>query len=142
MIALYQSGKTLPEIAADLGVTRGAVADKLTYLRDEIGTARLPYRLPREWTEKEIRTVAAMVEQGRTKAEIADAIGRTHGGVKMIMTKYGITSPGFRHWTDEDREKLRQMRAQGKTMAECAWRLGRSLRAVKWQCAYKIGKEA
>lgn len=134
LLALYREGVPLAGIAADLGMTKGAVSEKLTMVRNAVGVEGLPYRLSREWTAREIRTVEQMVVARRTKAEIAKAIGRTPDAVKMIMNKYGIHSPGFRAWSDDERAELRRMRESGKTMAEAAWRLGRTLKAVKWQC--------
>ena len=134
LVEMYRAGVHLKDIAAGLGMTKSAVSEKLTLIRNAVGTEGLPYRLNREWTAREIRTVEAMMKEGRTKAQIAEAIGRTTDAVKMVMTKYGIHSPEYRPWSDEERRSLRRMRERGKTMAEVAWRLGRTRGAVKWQC--------
>jgi len=141
MLTLCRAGKSSGEIAAEIGRTPAAVSTRLIRMRRTLGPEVVPYRAPDEWTAREIRAVERLAKQGRTRVEIAEAVGRPAWGVKRIMGMYGIASQRCRPWTAEERRMLRAMRERDMGFPECARRLGRSVESVKWQHSHLRGKD-
>ena len=81
-----------------------------------------PKRPYRYWTTGEIRTFREMTRAGRSRGEIAAALGRSKAGV---YTKAGKLGGPRRAWADEYLRTLADMARQGRSLKGISAALGR-----------------
>ena len=86
---LWEQGKTDPEIASALGVSKGCV----WHWRNRAGLPSVEYRTrPKgiNWEE----TGRRMLENGATDREIAETVGRSPATVCLWRKRHGLSYPG------------------------------------------------
>jgi DNA-binding CsgD family transcriptional regulator len=82
------------------------------------------------WSEAEIATLRRMTLDGRSYAEIADALGRTDHAVNIMAYKLNVRHPKIKTWTAAELAKAKRLYDAGNTVQEIARILQRTATGV------------
>lgn len=123
-VDLYESGKTLVEIAA---IMKAGSLVIQKYLR-QAGVKRRP-AAPRGWSRERIDLCLRLYEEGKTQSQIAEAVGSGQGHVGGMLRRLGVELR--RHWSVKRRMELVSLYRSGLSASECARRLGTNTHTVR-----------
>lgn len=130
-LKMWLNGRSYAEIAAEMGVTSGTIAD----YKQRHWKHLEPMRKEKSKQERfrwDTKKGLAMYKAGANDAEIAKAVGRSPEAVRNYRLKYW----GETNWNGKskwDTEKARAMRQKGASWSEIAKAVGVSKGCV---CAY------
>jgi hypothetical protein len=125
-IEAAQRGATLEEIAV-------LVDRPITVTRDRMRKAGITFASERCWTASEDQRLHNSPHA--THAELAEALGRSHGAVRWRRAQIGAAyePASGRPWTPEEERWLMHCRANGATYKQLAGPFRRSASALKTQ---------
>lgn len=115
--AMYLAGHSVRSLAERMGRSEGAIRYKL------VGVYRQGHEAAhKEWSPEELSKAVGMAEQGMTRCQIGQALGRTEGAVTRKLGRAGVKA--YRLWNGDDTRKAVEMREAGANYSAIARELG------------------
>jgi DNA-binding CsgD family transcriptional regulator len=131
---MLDEGRTLAEVAAELGRSRDVIRKTAAYRETDVHQARLASQA--SWSGKELDYLREARAAGKSAAQIATALSRTVSSVYNAIFANGI-QPRTARWSDEELDYLREALAAGKTAGEISAVLGRTRGSIMQTGIYK-----
>jgi len=137
---LREKGCSAREIGSLLGKSTASVEFNLSQLRKGKSRRKISLEKPRAyWAEEEVERCEKMRREGKTWKEIAEAVGRTAGAIRIKILKVNeakaeserIPMRRKHPWTKDEKETCISMWGEGKSYSEIAEEVGRTVMAVE-----------
>ena len=100
---------------------------------EQYGTLKARYaKFNEPWTADEADELRRMAEDGISRDEMSQQLGRTPNAVKMKLQSLGlyVPKPAAKPWTDEDDDALVRQYIAGAPFSELATAFGRTENAI------------
>ena len=100
---------------------------------EQYGTLKARYaKFNEPWTADEANELRRMAEDGVSREEMSQQLGRTPNAVKMKLQSLGlyVPKPAARPWTEEDDASLVRQYIAGTPFSELAAAFGRTENAI------------
>ena len=100
---------------------------------EQYGTLKARYaKFNEPWTADEADELRRMAEDGVSREEMSQQLGRTPNAVKMKLQSLGlyVPKPAARPWTEEDDAALVRQYVGGASFSELAAAFGRTENAI------------
>lgn len=124
---MRSQGATYNEISQLLGRTAASCSAKAS--REGITAKR--QKLQKRWTEEEVESLAAGINEGLTYTQIGLNMGRSNKSCALKAFRLGLSGEPSRPWTEDEDEKFINLYSSGQSLDEIAIKFDRTTKACK-----------